>query len=188
MGIYSEALAIAAQSGAVPSIQADDHEGRHKYGLGLNGEMPLADQGDTGVFMRAGWDDGKSETFAFTEVDREESAGMQVSGVHWARPADRFGAALVSQGLSGPHRAYLAAGGCGFLLCGPSPLNPTAGPLMYGPEEIFETYYRLEFTWPQHPGPLRWQLSPDFQYIRNPGYEENRGPVRFWALRLHFEY
>jgi len=180
MGIYQEALAIAAAAHTQPNIAADDRQGRHKYGYGINAEQPLADGGDTGVFLRAGWNDGKTETFAFTEVDRQISFGGQLSGTHWSRHDDRFGVAVVSEGLSSWHREYLAAGGCGFLLCD--------GQINYGHEQILETYYRFTFIWPQKPGPLSWQLSPDFQYIRNPAYNEDRGPVRFWAARFHMEY
>jgi hypothetical protein len=35
---------------------------------------------------------------------------------------------------------------------------------------------------------LKLQLSPDFQLIRRPGYNEDRGPARFWGIRLHLEY
>jgi hypothetical protein len=31
-------------------------------------------------------------------------------------------------------------------------------------------------------------LSPEFQFIRRPGYSEDRGPVRFYGLRVHLEY
>ena len=180
MGVYQDALAIAAATGSVPNIAADNRNGRHKYGFGVNAEQPLADNGDTGLFMRWGWDDGKTETFAFTEVDEEVSFGGQLAGNHWGRSDDRFGLALVSEGLSAPHRQYLQAGGCGFLLCD--------GHLNYGHEQILETYYRFQYVWPEKPGPVRWQLGPDFQEIRNPGYNSDRGPVHFWALRLHVEY
>jgi high affinity Mn2+ porin len=180
MGDYKEALAIAAARGTAPSIDADDREGRHKYGFGINAEQPLADNGDTGLFMRWGWNDGKTETFAFTEVDQESSVGVQLAGSHWGRRDDRLGLAVVSEGLSAPHRQYLQAGGCGFLLCD--------GRLNYGHEQILETYYRFQIVWPESPGPVRWQLSPDFQEIRHPGYNRDRGPVHFWAVRLHVEY
>ena len=180
MGVYEDALAIAAADGTRPNIAADDRDGRHKYGFGINAEQPLADNGDTGLFMRWGWDDGKTETFAFTEVDEETSFGGQLAGSHWGRSDDRFGLAVVSEGLSGPHRQYLEAGGCGFLLCD--------GSLNYGHEQILETYYRFQYVWPEKPGPVRWQLGPDFQDIRNPGYNRDRGPVHFWAARLHVEY
>ena len=180
MGIYGDALAIAASDHTTPNIVADDAPGRHKYGYGVNAEQPLADGGETGVFLRWGWDDGKTESFAFTEVDQLLSFGAQLDGVHWHRPEDRLGLAFADEGLSAPHREYLTNGGCGFLLCD--------GALNYGHEQIIETYYKVVETWPQKPGPIRWQLGPDFQYIQNPGYNVARGPVRFWAVRFHLHY
>ena len=180
MGDYAEALAIAAATGTAPDVAADDENGRHKDGLGLNAEQPLADDGDTGVFMRLGWNDGHTEDFVFTEVDRLASTGGQLSGVHWRRPDDRLGAGLAIEGLSAIHREYLAAGGCGFVLCD--------GRLDYTPEHVFEAYYRASWTLRYRPVAIRVQLSPDFQYVQNPGYNQDRGPVRFYALRLHLEY
>jgi carbohydrate-selective porin OprB len=180
MGDYREALALAARSGTDPDVAADGRNGRHKYGFGLNGELPLADEGETGLFMRAGWNDGATETFAFTEVDRQLSIGAQVSGAHWRRAADRVGVAAVVEGLSGPHHDYLAAGGAGFLL--------GDGRLTYGPEQILEIYYRLQLLDSVASVPLRVQLSSDLQFMRHPGYNDDRGPVRFYGLRVHLEY
>jgi high affinity Mn2+ porin len=180
MGIYTQAVASAASIGRIPMITADDRPGRHKTGFGINVEQPLADDGETGVFGRLGWNDGKTESFAFTEVDNEVSAGGQVSGAHWRRTADRLGAALVSAGLSAPHHEYLAAGGAGFLL--------DDGRLSYRREQLFEVYYRLQLTQSIARVPLKVQLSPDFQFIRNPGFNAERGPARFWGIRLHLEY
>ena len=180
MGDYAQALAIAAASGTLPQVAADDADGRHKTGFGVNAEQPLADGGDTGVFVRLGWQDGKTEDFVFTEVDRQASAGAQLSGVHWQRSEDRLGLAAVIEGLSAVHREYLAAGGSGFLL--------GDGALDYAHEKILEVYYRAQWTWSRGAFALRAQLSPDFQYIENPGFNQDRGPVRFYALRLHLEY
>lgn len=176
MGDYREALAIAAAAGTPPNIVADDREGRTKYGFGINVEQALADDGASGVFLRLGWNDGRTESFAFSEVDRLASVGAQLAGVHWRRADDLFGAAVALDGLSGPHRDYLAAGGAGFLL--------GDGRLNYSHEEILELYYRLQLAWQW----ARVQLSPDFQYIKNPGYNAARGPVAFWGLRLHIEH
>lgn len=180
LGDYRQALAIALAAGTVPNVAADDREGRRKYGWGVNIEQPLADDGDTGLFLRLGWNDGRTEDFAFTEVDRTASLGAQLSGVHWRRADDRLGLALAVDGLSGPHRDYLAAGGSGFLL--------GDGALDYAGERIVETYYRAQWSWTPWGAPLRVQLGPDFQYITNPGYNAARGPARFYALRLHLEY
>jgi high affinity Mn2+ porin len=181
MGIYRDAIRTAEAAGTVPDIVADDQEGRHKYGFGLNVEQPLADDGATGAFARLGWNDGKTESFAFTEVDRLVSVGGQVSGRHWTRPDDRLGGAVAVNGLSEPHRDYLAAGGSGFLL--------GDGRLDYGSEQILELYYSAQLLGTQllQTWPLKVQLTPDFQYIRNPAYNRDRGPVKFWAVRFHVE-
>jgi high affinity Mn2+ porin len=172
MGVYREALA-AAPSGTTPDIVADDRRGRKKIGYGLNLEQPLADAGETGLFMRAGWNDGKTESFAFTEVDRTLSGGLQVAGNHWGRPDDRLGLAVAVNGLSPDHRGYLAAGGSGFML--------GDGALRYGTEQIVETYYRIQVQ-------KYVQFGPDFEYIGHPGYNQDRGPAKFIAFRLHAEY
>jgi high affinity Mn2+ porin len=186
MGDYREAAQIAAATGTIPDIVADDRAGRHKYGFGMNLEQPLTDNGESGVFARVGWNDGQTESFAFTEVDRLLSFGGQLSGGHWTRTEDRLGAAVAIEGLSDAHRDYLAAGGYGFLL--------GDGVLNYAHEEILELYYRAALPWPCNETsrvfrkyPLKIQLTPDFQYIRNPAYNQDRGPVRFWGLRFHLE-
>jgi high affinity Mn2+ porin len=172
MGIYRDAIATALATGQRPDILADDAPGRHKYGFTVNGELPLADHGDTGLFMRAGWNDGRTESFVFTEVDRSLSGGFQLSGSHWARPDDHISVALAIDRLSSEHRDYLALGGQGFVL--------GDGRLNYGREEIIEAYYSYS--------PIKHlTLSPDVQYIRHPGYNRDRGPAHFVALRAHLE-
>jgi len=180
MGDYAQAVAVAAATGTLPNVAANDREGRHKTGYGLNLEQPLADGGDTGLFLRLGWQDGKTEDFVFTEVDRHASAGGQLSGAHWARGEDRLGVGVALEGLSDVHRDYLASGGSGFLL--------GDGRLDYAREQILETYYRAQWDFACGRIALRAQLTPDFQYVRNPGFNQDRGPVRFFALRLHLEY
>ncbi|HMK14611.1 MAG TPA: carbohydrate porin, partial [Burkholderiales bacterium] len=173
MGIYRDATAIGLEQGTVPNVAADDQPRRKKYGFGLNLEQPLADSGETGLFARLGWNDGATETFAFTEVDRTVTFGSQVAGNHWGRNDDRLGIGFVVNGLSADHRNYLAAGGSGFVL--------GDGRLNYGYEEIMEAYYLLQFG--------RFvQLSPDFQYIQNPGYNRDRGPATVVGIRLHIQY
>ena len=173
MGAYRDALAIAEAMGTPPDIRVDDRDGRHKYGYAINAELPLADGGDTGLFARYGWNDGHTESFAFTEVDRGASLGVQVSGARWHRTQDRLGIAIAMNALSRGHHDYLAAGGCGFLLCDSR--------LAYGHEEIAEIYYAIQLL-------PHVTLSPDFQFIRNPGYNRDRGPARFIGIRAHLEY
>jgi hypothetical protein len=175
MGIYRDAIAIGEAHDTTPNIAADDMPGRIKYGFGLNIEQPIADSGNTGVFARLGWDDGHTESFVFTEVDRHVSTGLQLAGNSWHRPEDRFGVALLLHGLSDPHKDYLAAGGLGFLL--------GDGRLSYGYESIGEIYYRLTV-----PVITFCQISPDYQYIANPGYNHARGPAQVLSIRIHLQY
>lgn len=173
MGIYQDAINQALASGSQPNIAADDADGRVKHGFGLNVEQPLADEGDSGVFLRAGWNDGLTETFEFTEVDRTLSLGGQLSGAHWGRADDRLGAAAVIDGLSAVHARYLELAGCGFELCD--------GRLDYGHEAVMEVYYRMQAG-------KYAQISPDFQFVEHPGYNRQRGPARVYGLRLHLQY
>jgi high affinity Mn2+ porin len=173
MGIYRDAIARGIAQGTPPDIVADDRDSRKKYGFGINIEQPFTDDGESGLFARLGWNDGKTETFAFTEVDRTAILGAQVAGNHWGRAEDRLGVAYVVNGLSADHRAYLATGGQGFVI--------GDGALNYGTERILEAYYRM-------PLGKYAQLSPDVQYIQNPGYNRDRGPASAVGLRLHLEY
>lgn len=173
MGDYREALGRAAATQTPPDIVADDAPGRVKRGFGLNVEQPLADGGETGAFLRVGAAGGTSESFAFTEAEGHLSGGVQVAGRHWGRALDRVGVALLRQTINDAHRAYLAAGGIGFLL--------GDGGLRYGPETFVESYYRGQL------GPYL-QIGPDVQYVRNPGYNRDRGPAWVTSLRVNARY
>ena len=173
MGNYDEALAIGYNTNSTPSVSADEKPGRTKYGFGLNVEQPLADDGETGLFGRIGWNDGHNENFCYTEVDQTLSLGAQLSAIHWGRTEDRVGIAYALQGISDEHRNYLAAGGLGFLI--------GDGKLNYGLEHIFEVYYRVQIG--------RFvQVTPNFQHIDNPGYNRDRGPANIYSMRLRVAY
>lgn len=169
-GTYSTAIEQGAAGGTAPVIESTRERGTVKYGFGLNLEQPLADEGATGMFARLGWNDGRTETFAYTEVDRHVSLGAQVGGARWSRADDRVGIALAMNWLSPTHRQYLENGGLGFVL--------GDGRLNYAPETILESYYAYQFR----PGVV---ASLDGQFIQDPGYNSDRGPVTVLSLRLH---
>jgi carbohydrate-selective porin OprB len=173
MGDYRAAMAKANEIGTVPDVHADERAGREKFGIALNVEQPLADDGETGLFGRAGWSNGRTSAWSYTEVDRHVSAGLQISGRRWGRRRDRIGIAYAVQGLALPHREYLAAGGIGMLL--------GDGKLNYDPERIFEIYYRIQLG-------RFFQLTPDFQHIHNPGFNFDRGPLIVFSVRFRFMY
>ena len=106
-------------------------------------------------------------------MDNTVSFGASVKGNSWGRPLDKFGVAAVSNGISADHQRYLALGGSGFLL--------GDGGLRYGRENIAEAFYTAHIT-------RGVTFGPDVQYIANPGYNRDRGPVFVAGLRLHLEF
>jgi len=170
MGRYRDALDLAARRGGPPDITGTRRPNRRKYGFALNLEQPLSEDGDTGLFARLGWNDGATETFAYTEADWSLSLGAQIGGAGWRRGDDRVGVGVAANGLSDAHADYLAAGGLGFEL--------GDGKLSYRPETIVETYYLAQVvTWAA--------LTVDYQLIADPGHNRARGPVSVVSLRLH---
>ena len=127
---------------------------------------------DLGAFARIGWNGGHTETWAFTEIDRTLSLGARLKGTRWRRPDDEIGLAGVLNGLSGPHRRYLDAGGLGFII--------GDGRLRYGLEGILETYYQAKLKW--------FLVAFDYQFVSNPAYNRDRGPVSILTARIHWEY
>ena len=168
MGSYAQAL---AEDPAAPSVIATEQPGRTKYGASASLEQGLTQA--LGVFARAGWNDGQTESWAFTEIDRTLVRGATLQGAAWGRPADRLGSAVVVNGLSAEHRDYLAAGGYGFLL--------GDGRLDYAREEIWESCYSVAMG-------RHLALSADFQRVLHPGYNQDRGPVSLYALRIHAQF
>ena len=172
MSRYEDALDAAARTpGTIPDLNAVRTSDQVKKGIGVNVEQAL--NADLGVFGRAMWADGKTETYAYTEIDRSVAAGLVLKGGAWRRPQDTVGAALAVNSLSLAHRNYLAAGGLGFFI--------GDGRLNYRPEGILETYYSIGVA------KSAW-VTFNWQHIRNPAYNADRGPVNVGSLRLHTEF
>jgi len=172
MGSYDEAIdGFLSRHDPKPDVVAYRQPGRVKTGLGVNAEYRFPRL--VRVFARAGSNEGHNESFAYTEVNNSVQAGGDLSGAPWRRSRDRLGVAVVSNGLSEPHRKYLALGGQGFLL--------GDGTLRYGREAIIETYYTAHI----------WRgvaASGGLQYIDHPGYNQDRGPVLVEMLRFHVDF
>jgi high affinity Mn2+ porin len=172
MGIYRNAIANF-EDGLTPIPEIDVHPWHitRKYGFGVNLQQSLTRY--LSAFARFGWDNGKTESFAYTEDDETVLLGLGAYGSWWHRNQDRAGFAFVSNGICKYHQTYLADGGYGFLL--------GDGGLAYGRENIVETYYTAHL----------WRglyVGPDLQHINNPGYNRDRGPVLFPGFRLHLEF
>ncbi|HXM38550.1 MAG TPA: carbohydrate porin [Gemmatimonadales bacterium] len=170
MGSYREAIdAYLGGRDSVLDVTAHRRPGRTKAGLGVNVEQSVG-RGLT-VFGRAGLNNGRVESFAYTEVDRSLELGATWTGPPWRR-GDRLGIAFVSNGLAPDHREYLARGGLGFLL--------GDGALTYGQERILEAYYTRAVG-------LGLAFAADVQRVANPAYNRDRGPVTVFSLRAHLE-
>jgi high affinity Mn2+ porin len=140
-----------------------------KYGFSLNVEQYLGRS--IGAFFRVGWNNGKTASWEFTDIDRSLQLGINVNGRIWKRPLDNFGLAIVINGISKGHQDYLKAGGWTFII-GDGKLNP-------GLEQIMETYYRASIN-------SFLALSVDYQLIINPAYNRDRkGPVSVPGIRVH---
>jgi hypothetical protein len=169
MGAFAEAMDYATSNGGTPAV-ANVRRDQSKYGFGI--ALDQAVSRDACVFLRGSWNDGRTETYSFTEIERSLVVGASSRGSLWRRANDALGVAWVLNGLSDQHRNYLRAGGLGFFI--------GDGQLNYRPEQIFEAYYSaatFRGLW----------LSLDFQHIANPAYNADRGPVSFFGVRLHLE-
>ena len=172
MGFYRQAVAnFEAGLTPIPEITAHPWHITRKYGFGINLEQNLTRY--LTAFARFGWDNGKTESFAYTEVDQTFAEGVGANGDWWHRKQDRAGIAFISNAIKKDHQAYLADGGLGFLL--------GDGHLTYGRENILESYYTVHV----------WRgiyLAPGVQHINNPGYNRDRGPVLVPSFRAHIEF
>jgi high affinity Mn2+ porin len=170
-GSYAAAIRLAQQTGTTPDITAVHKPGTLKYGFGINADQEITK--NIGVFTRLGWNDGKTQDFAFTAIDRLAEAGVSVKGALWKRKDDTLGTAVSVAGASGVHAVYLAEGGYDFLI--------GDGKLNYAPEYLWESYYSARLF----PG---FFATLDGQHYNNPAYNRDRGPVWVASIRLHMEF
>jgi high affinity Mn2+ porin len=169
MGSYQQVLDNPTLYGN--SVAATRADGRHKYGFALSVEQQLTLT--MGAFLRLSWNDGNNESWAFTEIDRSLGVGVTQNGKPWRRPEDIVGVAMVVSGLSSLHERYLAGGGYGFII--------GDGALNYGPEIIWDIYYKLQIN-------DLMAISAIYQPIVNPAYNRDRGPVNVFSWRFHVAF
>jgi high affinity Mn2+ porin len=170
LGLYEDAIALAQATGGPADIAAV-RQYRSRTGLAMNFEQEITSE--LGIFARAGFAQGDVETDAYADIDRTVAAGLSLGGESWGRPADTIGLAGIVDGASAVHEAFFNAGGLG--------LQSGDGQLPHpGLEKIVETFYRFPL--------FAWQVSLDYQFIINPSYNRDRGPVSVLGARLHAEF
>jgi high affinity Mn2+ porin len=171
MGLLDQAIARAKAGGTMANT-ADVRSYRGRMGVSLDFEQPVTS--DLGVFARIGKATGNVESYDFTDIDRSVEVGGSIKGRMWHRPEDTAGVVAIDNGISGEREEYFNLGGVG-ILCGDGKLPHP------GAEQILESYYSVSmFSWAQ--------VSLDYQWVENPCYNADRGPVSIGAVRVHVAF
>jgi high affinity Mn2+ porin len=170
-GTFADAVALAQVTGQPADINAV-RSYTSRPGVSVNLEQGITDT--LGVFARAGWADGNVEPWDFTDVDRTVAVGLSLNGKNWGRPDDTIGVVGIVNGISPEHVAFLNAGGLGILIGDGQLTN-------YGLEKILEAYYSYALT-------ASTRFTLDYQFVSNPGYNADRGPVNIFAARYHWQF
>jgi high affinity Mn2+ porin len=171
MGSYEEATQIALQTG-LPADIAAVRKGHSRAGVSLDLEQQIIE--NIGIFGRVGWSQGQFEAFEFTDINKTASFGVSVSGKWWDRLDDTVGVAVAINDASAAAKRFFAAGGLGILV--------GDGRLVHsGDESILETYYSVSVF-------KGGKLTLDYQFVNNPAYNSDRGPVSIFGVRFHVEF
>lgn len=166
----SQAVAVARAAGAPPDtllLRRDSW----KVGFVVNLEQSVSDA--LGVFSRLSWNDGKTEGWSFNDIDSSLALGASLKGEPWGRPDDHIGLAGALNRASKAQQQFFALGGTGIL--------GGDGRLSYAPEGIIETYYSLSIVRPV-------AVSLDYQFVANPAFNHDRGPILIFGTRVHLQF
>jgi high affinity Mn2+ porin len=170
MGNYNDAVSLAQLTGRPADIAAVRRY-TSRSGVAANLEQQITPE--WGVFMRAGFASPNVEPDAFTDVDRTIAAGVSFSGRQWGRSDDVFGIAGIINNISTSHQTFFNNGGLGIVIGDGQLPHP-------GLEQIMETYYTFPID--------VWKVTFDYQFVVNPAYNRDRGPVSVFGMRLHMQF
>ncbi|MCP4615432.1 MAG: outer membrane beta-barrel protein [Bradyrhizobium sp.] len=172
-GSFREAVGLVSLN---PGLDPNDaivavRRGRPMYGYIVNLEQSLTD--DIGAFARWSWNSGKNEISAFTDINASLAFGTSIKGTAWGRSDDRIGLAAAFNSISTEYRDFLAVGGTGVLV--------GDGMLNYRAERVLEAFYAWRLA-------RNTTLTFDYQFLKNPAYNADRGPISVFSGRLHSEF
>jgi high affinity Mn2+ porin len=171
MATFADAIALGEATGKPPDV-ALVRQYRGRGGLSFNLQQQLTSS--LSLFARGGMADGDIEPYEYTDIDRTVSGGLSLNGKGWGRSGDTVALGGVVNAISKIHQEYLAAGGLGILVGDGQLPHP-------GTEDIVETYYDAALGKFLH-------LAVDYQFVVNPAYNRDRGPVSIFAARLHAQF
>ena len=143
-------------------------------GVNFNMEQQVTDL--IGVFARAGWCDGSHEVWNNTDVDYSGQFGASIKGTLWGRPDDTVGISGTINGISSAYATWLNQGGLGIII-GDGPGNLPHP----GLEKVIETYYSYALS-------ASTKLTFNYQFIENPAYNTDKGPVNLFAGRFRWQF
>jgi high affinity Mn2+ porin len=173
MALLDQTINLAQTTGVnINTALVDVRHYRSRLGGVLGLEQPITEA--VGVFARVSKAAGNVEPYEFTDIDRSVEAGTSVKGLPWHRPDDTVGVAVIDNGISAERAEYLNLGGLGILVGDGKLPHP-------GAEQILETYYNLGVVPEAH-------VSLDYQFVKNPGYNRDRGPVSIFGVRVHAQF
>jgi high affinity Mn2+ porin len=170
LGTYQDAVALAQATGTPADITAVR---QYRSRTGLSGNLEQEITSDLGVFARAGFASGDIEPDSYTDIDRTVAAGLSLKGTQWGRPDDTFALAGIVNGITKIHQQFLNDGGLGILVGDGQLPHP-------GLEQIVEAYYLFPI--------YKWNATLDYQFIVNPAYNRDRGPVSVIGARLESDF
>ncbi len=136
---------------------------RSHRGVGLNFDQRFGDY--VTLFGRLGWASGEGLPF-----DRALALGAEIGGSYWSRGADAIGIAFGANRSSEAFRN----GSAGVVDAAGSPVFGFAA---QGAEKVAEIYYRFRVH-------QNFEISPDFQLIRDPAGNSAARPVKIFGIRL----
>ncbi len=173
MALLDQTIELAEAGGIdVNTALIDVRRYRSRLGGVLGLEQPITE--GVGVFGRFSKAAGNVEPYEFSDIDRSLEFGTSITGARWHRSRDSVGLVLIDNGISAEREAFLNMGGLGILIGDGKLPHP-------GAEQILEAYYKVS--------PLDWvQVSLDYQWVKNPGYNTDRGPVSIVAARVHAQF
>jgi len=173
MALLDQTISLAQTIGInINTALVDEREYRGRLGAVIGLEQPISEV--VGMFARISKAAGNVEPYEFSDIDRSVVIGTSIKGIPWDRPSDTVGLAAIDNGISAEREAYLNLGGLGILVGDGMLPHP-------GAEQILETYYSFST--------LAWaHVSVDYQWIKNPGYNTDRGPVSIFAVRVHAQF
>jgi high affinity Mn2+ porin len=173
MALLDEAISLAQTTAVnINTALVDVRQYRSRMGAVLGLEQPITEA--VGVFARISKAGGNVEPYEFSDIDRSASVGTSIKGSLWHRPGDTVGLAVIDNAISAEREEYLNLGGLGILIGDGKLPHP-------GAEQILETYYSATMSSWAH-------VSLDYQFVKNPGYNADRGPVSIFAVRVHAQF